>query len=81
MTQSKTTSKSVLNERYPSLERVKEHEKHFGAAILSFRKVLGFKNSKNNIKPEDVVLVDRQADIVGWRSFRPPGFDRLSHRA
>ncbi|MHB9028481.1 MAG: right-handed parallel beta-helix repeat-containing protein [Candidatus Latescibacterota bacterium] len=26
-------------------------------------------------------MVYRQADIVGWRSFRPAGFDKLSHRA
>ncbi|HCY76505.1 MAG TPA: hypothetical protein DHV28_11340 [Ignavibacteriales bacterium] len=45
--------------RHPDYEKIKEHELHFAKAILAFRKEIGYKNKKDKVTPEQIVIIFR----------------------
>jgi hypothetical protein len=53
-----------LETKHPEdLRSIADHERHFGAAILAFRRELGFKDSKHQLTPERVALIFK----AGWQ--------------
>ncbi|HPG41430.1 MAG TPA: hypothetical protein PLP19_19245 [bacterium] len=43
---------------------IKDYELYFGKAVLEFRKELGYKNKKNYLQPEHIVLIFKS----GWNN-------------
>lgn len=49
---------TFLQKRYEKY-KIKEHEIHFAKMILAFRKEIGYKNKKNKLSPEQIILIFR----------------------